>query len=77
MGKHSGATTGSGGCGRADGVVKYHRTVSGIVTGLLSAGFMLGALLEPEPAPDSVGTRPCLGIRASQPAPIVLSAGRG
>ncbi|MGP4665779.1 class I SAM-dependent methyltransferase [Agrobacterium pusense] len=56
----------------ADDVVKYHRTVSAIVNGLLSAGFTLTRLAEPRPDPAMVAERPELKHEDRRPIFLIV-----
>jgi hypothetical protein len=56
----------------ADDVVKYHRTVSAIVNGLLSAGFTLTRLAEPRPDPALMAERPELKHEDRRPIFLIV-----
>lgn len=58
----------------ADDVVKYHRTVSGILNGLLSAGFALTQLAEPRPDPALMAERPELKHEDRRPIFLIVGA---
>ena len=58
----------------ADGVVKYHRTVSGILNELLAAGFALKRLAEPKPDPALIAQREELKHEDRRPIFLVASA---
>jgi hypothetical protein len=55
-------------------VSKYHRTVSDVVSALARAGFLLDALLEPEPSRDAVADQPSLALDLDRPALLVIRA---
>ena len=58
----------------ADDVVKYHRTVSGVLNSLLSAGFALTRLAEPRPDPALLAERPELKLEGRRPIFRIVSA---
>ena len=58
----------------ADDVVKYHRTVSGVLNSLLSAGFALTRLAEPRPDPALLAERPELKHEDRRPIFLIVSA---
>lgn len=58
----------------ADDVVKYHRTVSGILNSLLSAGFALTRLAEPRPDPALLAERPEMKHEDRRPIFLIVSA---
>ena len=57
-----------------NGVTKYHRTVSDVVSALARAGFVLDALLEPEPSREAVADQPSLALHLDRPALLVIKA---
>jgi len=57
-----------------DGVVKYHRTVADVVTALLTAGFRLEALQEPEPIEGAVQRQPSLARHLDRPPLLMVRA---
>jgi ubiquinone/menaquinone biosynthesis C-methylase UbiE len=59
-----------------DGVVKYHRRVSTILTLVLAAGLELRAVTEPVPTPAALAGRPDLDRHDRQPAILALAAVR-
>lgn len=59
-----------------EGVRKYHRTVETYVTTLLSAGFLLEALVEPTPTPAALSVRPDLKDDLRRPPVLLLSWSR-
>lgn len=58
------------------GVVKYHRTIETYVTGLIAAGFQIGALAEPPPTAAALAARPELALHLRRPPFLLLSARR-
>lgn len=58
------------------GVVKYHRTVSAIISNVLAAGLVLTALLEPSPTTAAVHDRPDLALHRQRPPLLVIRAQR-
>lgn len=60
-----------------DGVVKYHRTVGDVVTGLVTAGFRLEALLEAEPVDGAVERQPSLTKHLDRPPLLIIRAAAG
>jgi ubiquinone/menaquinone biosynthesis C-methylase UbiE len=59
-----------------DGVVKYHRRVSTIITLVLAAGLELRMVTEPVPTPAALAARPELDRHHRQPAILALAAVR-
>jgi ubiquinone/menaquinone biosynthesis C-methylase UbiE len=59
-----------------DGVVKYHRRVSTILTLVLAAGLELRTVTEPVPTPAALAARPELDRHHRQPAILALAAVR-
>jgi 2-polyprenyl-3-methyl-5-hydroxy-6-metoxy-1,4-benzoquinol methylase len=60
-----------------DGVVKYHRTIETYVNGLISAGFTLRCLMEPEPISGAVSQRvPSVELHRRRPPFLLLAADR-
>ena len=57
-----------------NGVAKYHRTLGDVVAALTSAGFVLEALVEPEPSRQSVAERPSLAIHQERPSLLAVRA---
>lgn len=57
-----------------DNVIKYHRTVETYVRGLLSAGFVLEDLAEPEPLAEAVLLNPDLDLHRRRPPFLLISA---
>ncbi|MFN2562692.1 MAG: class I SAM-dependent methyltransferase [Jatrophihabitans sp.] len=57
-----------------DGVVKYHRRISTIVSDLLDAGLVLDALVEPVPSFPLLERRPDLAVHRRRP-PLLLLRG--
>jgi len=58
----------------ADDVVKYHRTVSGLLNGLLAAGFVLARLAEPRPDPALMAERSELKHEDRRPIFLIVGA---
>lgn len=59
-----------------DGVVKYHRTVMTYVNTLLSAGFALEYLDEPQPTTETLAERPDMQVHCRRPPILVLACSR-
>jgi len=57
-----------------NGVIKYHRTVETYVTGLISAGFVLRSLKEPEPIRGPSIAVPDLDLHRRRPPFLLLAA---
>jgi SAM-dependent methyltransferase len=57
-----------------DGVVKYHRRLSTILSLILAAGLELRAVTEPGPTPEALAARPELDRHRRQPPILVLAA---
>ncbi|ONI67512.1 hypothetical protein BWI15_30800 [Kribbella sp. ALI-6-A] len=60
-----------------DGVVKYHRTIGSTVEALLTSGFVLEALREPQPSLGQVERNPHLAIHRRRPPVLLISARLG
>jgi len=58
----------------AEDVVKYHRTVSGYVNGLIDAGFEVTRLVEPSPSEESIAANPDRADEARRPMFLLVSA---
>ncbi|MDH7800341.1 MULTISPECIES: class I SAM-dependent methyltransferase [unclassified Rhizobium] len=58
----------------ADDVVKYHRTVSGILNTLLAAGFAITRLAEPRPDPALLAERPEMKHEDRRPIFLIVGA---
>ncbi|ADB29439.1 Methyltransferase type 11 [Kribbella flavida DSM 17836] len=57
-----------------DGVVKYHRTIGSTLEALLSAGFTVQAVREPQPTAEQVRRSPHLVLHRRRPPLLVVSA---
>jgi ubiquinone/menaquinone biosynthesis C-methylase UbiE len=57
-----------------DGVIKYHRTVETYVTGLISTGFSLSSLKEPQPIHEPSIAVPDLDLHLRRPPFLLLAA---
>lgn len=55
-------------------VVKYHKTLTTYVNGLLRAGFELTALVEPQPAPEMLAAIPDMREELRRPMMLLVSA---
>lgn len=55
-------------------VIKYHRTVSSIVMGVIDAGLTLEHLGEPAPSPFTVAEHPHLAIHRQRPPLLLIRA---
>ncbi|MDZ7928070.1 MAG: class I SAM-dependent methyltransferase [Agrobacterium sp.] len=58
----------------ADDVVKYHRTVSGILNALLTSGFAITRLAEPRPDPALLAERPEMKHEDRRPIFLIVGA---
>jgi SAM-dependent methyltransferase len=57
-----------------DGVRKYHRRVSTILSAVLAAGLVIEHVDEPAPAPELLGERPDLELHRRRPALLLVTA---
>ena len=55
-------------------VTKYHRTLTSYVGALLSGGFTLTGLAEPQPPQEMIGTVPGMADELRRPMMLILSA---
>ena len=55
-------------------VTKYHRTLTGYVGALLSNGFMLTGLAEPQPPQEMIDTIPGMADELRRPMMLILAA---
>jgi len=60
----------------ADDVVKYHRTVSGILNALLTSGFAITRLAEPRPDPALLAERPEMKQEDRRPIFLIVGANK-
>lgn len=59
-----------------DDVIKYHRSISDIVNGILNSGLSLDQLDEPTPSPTRAHQRPDLAIHRRRPPLLLFRASR-
>lgn len=57
-----------------DGVIKYHRTVSSYLNGLLEVGFQIQKVLEPMPSDQLIRDKPRFAIHKIRPPLLVVKA---
>lgn len=57
-----------------EGVVKYHRTLSTILNGLIEVGFVIERVEEPEAVPDAIQERPSLQEESRRPPFLLVRA---
>ncbi|MBB6635511.1 class I SAM-dependent methyltransferase [Cohnella thailandensis] len=60
----------------AENVIKYHRTLSTYLNGLISAGFLVQAVAEPMPSEAMLAAQPEMADEARRPMFLIVSAGR-
>jgi 2-polyprenyl-3-methyl-5-hydroxy-6-metoxy-1,4-benzoquinol methylase len=57
-----------------DGVIKYHRTISTLINGLIEAGFTIEKILEPQSIPAGIKQMPKIINEIRRPSFIVIKA---
>lgn len=57
-----------------DGVIKYHRTLSTLINDLITAGFTIDQLLEPEAVPEALAENPALIDESRRPPFLAVKA---
>ncbi len=55
-------------------MIKYHRTIGSTVETLLTEGFTIEALREPQPSLDQVKRKPHLAVHRRRPPLLLISA---
>ena len=58
-------------------IVKYHRTLTTYLGGLLSRGFAIEQVREPAPTPEMVRNIPGMADELRRPMMLIVSARRG
>jgi SAM-dependent methyltransferase len=59
-----------------DGVIKYHRTFSDLVNGLVAAGFHIEKMEEPVPTPETIQRLPYCAKCMHKPNFLIIKAGK-
>jgi len=55
-------------------VIKYHKTITTYINGLLTTGFQLTGLIEPEPSAELLNTVPSMKDELRRPMMLIISA---
>lgn len=59
-----------------DGVIKYHRTFSNLINGLVNAGFVIEQIVEPAPTEETIKKLPKIVKEFIKPSFIIIKASK-